>query len=295
MITPFTYHQPATLDEAAALLARFGAEARLHAGGSALLVDIQRGDSAPAHLIGLDRIPSLADIHDNDGIHIGAMVTLTDLVRFARSHPALAALVEAAESLGGKQIQNVATVGGNLCYASPGADMVPALLCLDARLRLVSPAGERVIPLDGFITAPNQTALRPAEILVEIVLPISPPFTGTTALKMMRRRARDLSLAAAAARITLTADGARCADARIALCAAAPTPIRCRSAESALTGVPLTPELIRLAARAAASETQPVTDHRASAAYRRMLAETLVERAVMRAWERAASGEREPS
>lgn len=277
------------------MLARYGAQARIHAGGSALLVDIQRGDSAPAHLIGLEHIPNLADISEQDGIRIGAMVTLTDLVRFARLHPALAALVEAAESLGGRQVQNVATVGGNICYASPGADMVPALLCLDAHLQLYSEAGERGVPLDGFITAPNQTALRPAEILTGIVLPMPTPFTGTAALKMMRRRARDLSLAAAAARITLTADGSRCADARIAIGAAAPVPLRCWDAEAMLTGFALTPERVRLAARAVAAESQPVTDHRASAAYRRMLVETLVERAVSRAWERAGVHQGEPS
>ncbi|MBK8021177.1 MAG: xanthine dehydrogenase family protein subunit M [Chloroflexi bacterium] len=294
-MNPFHYHQPTSLGEAVDLLARYGAQARIHAGGSALLVDIQRGELQPQHLIGLDSVPGLNDIVESEEgeITIGAMITLTDLARYAGDRLELRAIVEAVQLLAGRQVQNVATVGGNICNASPGADMVPSLLCLDAQLRLQSPDGERLVPLDGFIIAPNRAELRPGEILTAIVLPTLPPHSASATQKIMRRRAKDLSIAAVSARITLSEDGQRCAQARIALCAVAPTPIRVRSAEELLTGVALTPERVIAAARAAAAEARPVDDVRASAEYRRMVLVTLVERAVNLAAQRALSASKE--
>lgn len=290
MLTAFDYHQPATLEEAIALLVRYGKQARILAGGTALLVDMQHGECEPAHLIGLENVPGLNSISENGELRIGALATLTELAEFVDARLDLRAFVESIWLFGGKQIQNVATLGGNICKASPGADMAPPLLCLDAQLRLHSPDGERVVPLDGFLTGPDQTAIRPAEILTEIVLPPVPPRTGTAFQKMMRRRAEDISIAAACARITLTDDSQCCAGVRIALCAVAPTPIRVRAAEAALSGFPLTSERVKTAARAASEEARPIDDVRASAEYRRMVLETLVERAVTQAAERALGG-----
>jgi len=286
----FDYHQPSTIEEAIALLERYGDAAQIVAGGTALFVDMQHGECTPAHLIGLENVADLATIAENGDLHIGAFATLTDISEFAGERPDLRALVDSIWLFGGKQIQNVATAGGNICKASPGADMVPPLLCLDAQLRLHGPEGERVVPLDGFLTGPDQTAMHPAEILSEIVLPPIPPRTGTAFQKMMRRQAEDISIAAVAARVTFAEDNKTCEDVRIALCAVAPTPRRAQSAESVLKGFSLEPDRVKQAAQAASDESRPISDVRASADYRHLVVATLAERAVHKAAERALSG-----
>ncbi len=288
----FDYHQPSTLDEAIELLVRYGDTARILAGGTALYVDMERGQDQPAHVIGLEKVPDLGTIYENGGLHIGAYASLTDIKHFAGTRPDLQAMVDSILLFGGRQIQNVATAGGNICKASPGADMVPPLLCLDAQIRLRGPDGERMVPLDGFITGPNRTAIRPAEILTEIILPPVPSNTGTAFQKKMRRQAEDISIVAVAARVSFAADQQTCEDVRIALCAVAPTPFRARTAEEALTGAALDSDSVRRAAQAASDESRPIDDVRASADYRHLLIETLTERALHNAAERALSGER---
>lgn len=286
----FDYHQPSTVDGAIELLAHYGEQARILAGGTALLLDMQRGECAPTHLICLDNVPGLNTIHKNEGWRIGALTTISDLAGRIANHPSLRALVDSAWVFGGRQVRNICTVGGNICKASPGADMVPPLLCLDAELQLSGPDGTRITLLDGFLIGLDQTAIRPAEALTEISLPPLPPRTGTAFFKVMRRRAMDCSIAAAAARITLAEDGQTCVEARVALGAVAPNPFRAKQAEALLAGKKLASDLIREAARQASEEASPISDARASAEYRHMLVETLVERAVVQAAERALSG-----
>jgi carbon-monoxide dehydrogenase medium subunit len=168
--------------------------------------------------------------------------------------------------------------------------MVPPLLCLDANLHLSGPNGQRTTPLDGFLIGQDLTAIRPAEVLTEISLPPLPRRTGTAFLKVMRRRAMDCSIVAAAARVTLADDGQTCVEARVALGAVAPNPFRAKQAEARLVGNKLSSDLIHEAARAARDESRPISDVRASAEYRRMLVETQVERAVVQAAARASSG-----
>jgi carbon-monoxide dehydrogenase medium subunit len=287
----FEYHQPASLADAIALLKEYGNEAALLAGGTALLIDMKRGERHPGQVISLWGVPGLAGAQANGDFRIGTLTTISDLADIAAGHPSLRALVDSARLFGGAQVRNMCTVGGNICKASPGADMVPPLLCLDAELRLAGPDGERTRPLDGFLTGPDQTALRPAEVLTEIGVPPPPPRTGTAFLKVMRRHAVDCSIVAAAARVTLAEDGRMCVEARVALGAVAPNPFRAKQAETLLAGKELEPDLIREAARRARDESRPISDVRASADYRRMLVETLVERAILKAMERAAQGD----
>jgi carbon-monoxide dehydrogenase medium subunit len=285
----FQYHRPESLKKAVRLLGEYGPDAAVLAGGTALLVDIRNGESRPDHLISLWDIPGLDAIRVNGDLMIGALTTVTELAQALVEQQPLMALREAALLLGGRQIQNMATVAGNICKASPGADMIPPLLCLDAKLGLFGPDGQRVVPLDGFITGPDQTAIRTSEIVREIKAPAIPPRTGTAFLKIMRRQAIDCSIVAAAARVTLAEDGKTCQEARIAVGAAAPIPFRAKEAESHLSGREMSLELAQQAAQLAREASVPISDVRASADYRRLLVETLVERALVKATERATA------
>jgi carbon-monoxide dehydrogenase medium subunit len=286
----FEYHQPDSLAAAVGLLTHYGSDAALLAGGTALLIDMKYGELSPGHLVSLWGIPGLSEIEVNGGLRIGALVTATEVTEAVVDLQPLRGLLEAARQVGGRHVQNMATVGGNICKASPGADLVPPLLCLDAALTVVGPNGERHTPLDGFLTGPDQTALEPGEILREINVPASAPRTGTSFFKVMRRHAVDSSIVAAAARISLAEDSKTCREARIAVGAAGPTPFRARQAEAVLEGQEVTSEIVQEAARRAQDESQPIDDVRASADYRRLLVSTLVERVVRKAAERATQG-----
>ncbi len=286
---PFEYHEPSSVRAASEILGQYGRDAAALAGGTALLIDIRHGELQPRHVISLWKIPGLAAFRANGSYQIGALVTVSEMGD-ALDHPALQGLREAARSLGSWQIQNLATVGGNICKASPGADLVPALLCLDAHLALQSAGAQRDAPLDGFLTGPDQTALAPGELLVSIHLPQPPPRTGTAFKKIMRRAALDCSIVSVCARVTLEEDGGTCREARIGLAAVAPHPFRAKPAEALLAGRRIGDAILREAALAARDEARPITDVRASANYRSLLVVVLVERALRLAADRARKG-----
>jgi carbon-monoxide dehydrogenase medium subunit len=285
---PFDFHEPTSVEEASDLLARHGNDAAALAGGTALLIDIRHGELRPHHVVSLWKIPGLDGMRANGGLWLGSLLTVTQLGE-SLTAPAFRGLREAARALGSQQVQNMATIGGNLCKASPGADLVPPLLCLDAALQLQSAGGGRQLALDGFLTGPDQTALIPGELLVSIHVPQPPPRTGSAFLKVMRRRALDCSIVSVCARVTLEDDGVTCGEARIGLAAVAPNPFRPKSAEAALVGTRLDDGSLRAAARLARDEARPISDVRASADYRRLLVGTLVERALRVAAARAAA------
>jgi carbon-monoxide dehydrogenase medium subunit len=282
----FDYHEPTSLREAVELGARFGTDGRFLAGGTDLLVQMRRGELAPRHLVSLHRVPGLDAMELGGALTLGALVTHRQLERAPGLRGALEALREGAEVVGGHQIRNVATVGGNIVNASPAADVVPVLLALDATVTCVGPAGERTLPLDGFASAPGVTARQPDELLTRVRMPALPPGSGTAFLKAGRRRAMEISLVCVAVRLTLDAGCERCLEARIALGAVAPTTRRARAAELGLQGRPLSDAVLAEAGRAAAAECQPITDVRASARYRALLVATLVPRALARCRER---------
>ncbi|HSB91218.1 MAG TPA: xanthine dehydrogenase family protein subunit M [Anaerolineales bacterium] len=289
-MTPFEFHEPSSIEAASELLGRHGRSAAALAGGTALLIDMRHAELRPSHVVSLWRIPGLSGIRANGGLRIGALTTVTELGD-ALDHPAWRGLREAARALGSWQVQNMATVGGNLCKASPGADLVPPLLCLDATLSLQSAGGQREVPLDGFLTGPDQTSLAPGELLVRIHVPPPPPRTGTAFLKIMRRLAVDCSIVSVCARVTMEEDGVTCREARLGLAAVAPNPIRARRAEALLAGKGLDEDTLKAAAREARAEARPISDVRASAEYRRHLVETLTARALALAVARARQGQ----
>lgn len=283
----FEYHQPESLQDAVALAARFGAEASFLAGGTDLLVQIERGRIAPRHVVGLHRVPGLTGIEVNGRITLGARVTHRSIERAPALAGSLRCLVEGAEVIGGHQVRNVATVGGNLVNGSPAADLVPCLLALDGAVTLLGPAGERELPVERFLLGPNRTARRADELLTRVSLPALPPRAATAFLKAGRRRAMEISVACVAARLTLDASLERCLEARIALGAVAPTAVRAHEAERALEGQPVGPDAFERAAEAARAVCRPIDDVRASAAFRQHLVGVLVRRALARCVERA--------
>lgn len=282
----FEYHEPVSVAEAVELGARFGSDGRFLAGGTDLIIQMRRGKVAPRHVVTLHRVPGLDAIEANGHVRLGALVTHRAIERCPTFHGGLRALVEGAEVVGGHQVRNVGTVGGNVVNASPAADVVPVLLTLDATVACVGADGERTVALEQFLVGPGQTVRRPGELITAVDFAPLPERSATAFLKAGRRRAMEISVVCVAARLTLDAGGERCVEARIALGAVAPTTWRAREAEQALEGRPIVREALREAGRVAAADCRPISDVRASARYRRVLVETLVPRALARCVER---------
>jgi carbon-monoxide dehydrogenase medium subunit len=283
----FEYHEPATLEEAVALLGRHHGAVSLLAGGTDLLVEIKEQLRRPQHVVNIKKISGIDsfDYDERSGLRIGALVT----ARSIETSPVVLAkyrgLAQAARELGSIQIRNRATLVGNVCRASPSADTLPPLIADRALAKLYGPAGERMVELEHFFTGPGQTVLRPDELVTELLLPPPAPHTAKVYIKHGRRKAMELATVAVA--VTLTMDGERCRDARIVLGAVAPTPIRARGAEDALRDQAADDEHIAKAARAARSEARPISNVRASADYRSEMVEVLTRRALERARELA--------
>ncbi|HUU54131.1 MAG TPA: xanthine dehydrogenase family protein subunit M [Armatimonadota bacterium] len=274
--------QPATLDDALRALAKRGAVPL--AGATDLIPAMLKGEAAPKILVNLKGISALDGIRRaRGGVRIGALTRVADLLRddLCAEHAPL--LVDVAREFASPQIRSLATIGGNLCNAAPSADFALPLLVLDARVASAGPEGAREMPIEEFFRGVNKTALRRGEILTAIAIPKRRPRTGTAWAKLGVRRAMDLAFVGVAAAIQLAPNMEKCRSARIALGAVAPIPMRARKAEAVLEGKAITNELIEEAAAAAAAESRPITDLRASKEYRREMTEVLTRRAVREA------------
>jgi carbon-monoxide dehydrogenase medium subunit len=285
MTARFDYYAPATWDEAVTLLDNYGPDAKPLAGGTDLMILLQRNLIRLQHVISLDQISGWDSLTINESVTLGAGTTFRQLERTPALCDKHAALVDAARQVGGVQVRNVATVAGNLCNASPAADAVPPLMVMDATLTLYGADGERVVPVDEFITGPSQTILRRGELLRHITIPALPARTATVFLKAGRRRAMEISIVCVAVRLTLAMDSNVCETARIALGAVAPTPIRAREAERVLEGQPITQDSLQEAAQLAMRATAPISDVRASAEYRRHRTGVMVRQAVKQCYQ----------
>ena len=289
---PFDYFTPATLDEALALLAEHGADAKPLAGGQSLIPAMNFRLARPAALVDLNRIGELSYIRsERDGrgggaTAIGAMTRQRAVERsevVARAAPLLA---EAMPSIAHPQIRNRGTVGGSIAHADPSAELPAVMLALEARFRTRSATGERSVPASEFFKGLLETALQPGELLVEIAVPPLLPRSGTAFLELARRHG-DYALVGVAAVVTLDARG-RCTAARITFLSVGDGPVLATEAGKTLAGQTPSEELLRAAADAAATrDVDPPSDIHASAAYRRQLVAVLTRRALARAFERA--------
>ncbi len=284
----FSVHHPQSIPDAVTLAQRFGAQGRFLAGGTDLIIQINRKRVSPQHLIDLTGLSELAGIEDDtDEIRIGALTTHKAIERHPLFQDALIALPEAARVVGGHQVRNVGTIGGNIANASPAADVVAPLLALEAELTLVGPAATRRLRLDDFLIGPGRTARGDGELLRHVHLRKLPVRSATAFLKAGRRKAMEIAVVCVAARVTLDESG-HCAGARIALGAVNATAMRAHEAEQVLEGAALTDGVLRDAGRLAAQACDPIDDVRASARYRRLLVEALVPRALARCIKRIA-------
>jgi carbon-monoxide dehydrogenase medium subunit len=283
----FDYVAPSSLAEAYKHLAN-GQRTALLAGGTDIIVQLREGRRHCDQVLDLKRIPELMRLaFAPDGtLEIGAAVPVAEVYEDREVAARLPGLVDAASLIGGIQIQGRASLGGNLCSASPAADSAPALMALGATLVIGSSSGTRELPVAEFFVGPGQNALQPGEILLTIKVPAQQPRSGACFLRFIPRNEMDIAVASAAASFRLAENGL-VGDARVAIGAVAPTPLLVPEAAAALRGEAPSPESFQRAGEAAAAASRPITDMRGSAAQRRHLVRVLTVRALDGALQRA--------
>lgn len=286
----FDYFEPGTISEALSLLAQYDGEAKVIAGGMDLLVKMKQKALKPRYLVNIKLLSNLRDIRlDRKVLSIGALATFRDVETTEAIKQEFEILSRAANTMASPQVRNVGTIGGNLCNASPAADMAPPLIGLGAEVKIAGLKGERTIALEKFFIGPGKTVLTSDEILAEILVPAQAKHTGAAFLKFAHRM-KDLAVASVAAVVTLDSRKSVCKEAKIVMGSVAPTVIRASSAEEMLKGRGLSEEALREAGELAAKESRPISDVRGSAEYRVELIKVLTKRALKSAFDRASGG-----
>jgi len=287
----FEYVSCKTLEEACSLLLKHKGESAVLAGGTDLLVKMKHRKLLPDYLVNIKRIPDLSDIRYDDlqGVRIGALTTIQTIRNSPLIMKKFSVLNEATGILGTPHVRNLATLGGNVCNASPASECAPPLLALEARARIVGTNGVRTVLLEEFFVGPGQNALRSDEILTEIQIPNLPPRAVGIHLKHSTRR---VDVAIANVSVVMVIEGNTCQDIRIALGAVGPVAFRGKKTEAILRGQRLDRGLDALteqAAQQASDESFPIDDIRGPAAYRKQVVKSLVRQGIERAIARARS------
>jgi carbon-monoxide dehydrogenase medium subunit len=288
-VKEFEYLAPTSMQQALEWLNTHRGRARILAGGTDLYLRLRKAVFLPDYVIDLKRVPRLDYITPNrgGGVQIGPTTLQDEIARSSMIQELYPALAEAAAWVGSVQTRNRATVVGNLCNASPAADTAPALLSYGARVKIASAQGERTLGLEEFFVGPGRTALQDNELMAEILLP-APARQSGAAFFRRTRTAMDIAVVCGAAMLQLS--NGTCQNARIALGAVGPTPLRATRAEAALQGQALTEQVIEDASRLASEEARPIDDVRSTAAYRREMVRVLTRRGLRQAMERAQAG-----
>ena len=287
----FEYLPARTIAEVCALLADHGECAELLAGGTDLLLQMRRREISPAYVIGLKGVGELSGVQPSadGGLTIGAMTTMHALLSSPTIRERYGVLAEATAGIGGHELRNVATIGGNIAGALPCADMPPALITLGAKVKLTSRDGERLVPVDELYPEFGRTVARADELLTAVLLPNVPAFSGGAYIKFHDRQSMDMTTIGVSAFVTLDADGQAFRDVKIALASSAPVPMRARKAESVLRGLPCTDAALDQAAMTVCEEADPRTSWRATRDFRLELLRGLTKRAIKRARNYATS------
>lgn len=284
-----TYNKPTTVDEAVILLQQATQAPRVLAGGTDLLVQLRSGRLAAQGIVDVKRIPELRALRaEGGGFRIGAAVSGAEL----GEHPALKAMwpgvVEAANLIGSTQIQGRASLGGNLCNASPAADSVPALIAAGARCSVAGPNGRREVPVESIVTGPGKTSLGAGEFVVDFVLPAQALRGGDAYLRFIPRTEMDIAVVGVAVNLVLDATGT-CSAARVAVGAVAPTARLVEAAGAALVGTAVDETALKAMAAAVRAACAPINDKRGTIEFRTHVAGVLAGRAARIALERARS------
>jgi carbon-monoxide dehydrogenase medium subunit len=281
------YEAPKTVQEAVELLAEGNGDARVLAGGTDLIVQMHGGHERPQLIVDVKRIPEMLEIEfDGNQLRLGAAVPCVAIREQRELREVFPGFLEAVKLIGSEQIQGRASVGGNLCNASPAADTVPALVALGAECVIAGPNGTRSTSVESFVVGPGETVLRTGELLTELRIPVPQPGSGDAYLRFTPRTEMDIAVVGVGVCVTVDSGGT-CTGARVALGAVAPTVIRAPDAEEMLVGTDLGEGALDRAAEAARAAARPIDDARAPAWYRRHLSGVLTHRALATARERA--------
>jgi carbon-monoxide dehydrogenase medium subunit len=280
------YAAPQALQEACSRLAALGSQARVLAGGTDLIVQMKSGRVSPAEVIDLKRLPGLIGItQDDDGFLIGAATPCVQIAQHAGLRAAWPGLVEAASLIGSAQVQGRASLGGNLCNASPAADSVPALIAAGAQCLIAGPTGTRRLPVSQFQAGPGRNHLAAGEILQALRIPAARPRQADAYLRLIPRTEMDIAVVGAGVCIQRSDDGLLISALTLALGAVAPTAVVVEV--PAALGRPLDEACLDALADAARAACKPIDDKRGTAAYRVRVAGVLAQRAARIAWQRS--------
>lgn len=281
----FEYFSPQSLKEACSFLKEHESGAKIVAGGTDLLIHMKYRKVTPRYLVGLRNLPELSRVafNDQEGLRLGAMVTHQEIMDRPIINEKFKSVALACSKVGTPQIRNMGTVGGNVCNAAPSADSVPPLMTYSATVTITGPEGDRVLPLEEMFIGPGENCLKVGEILAEIRVPVAPPHTGAVYVRLPARTGKDIAAVGVAALITLDPANGTCSDVKIVLAAVAPTPIRSRKAEAALSGKKPGEELINGVALLSAEEARPISDVRSSLDYRTEMVRVLTRQALNQA------------
>jgi carbon-monoxide dehydrogenase medium subunit len=283
----FEYQAPTSLDETLNILQSDGGGTKIMAGGTDLILQIKLGQLRPSLVVDVKKVPELNRLEwsQSGGLRIGAAVPLSKVLALSELPKEYGILLQACSTIGSMQIRNRGTIGGNICNAAPSADSVPALICLKARANLASTTGTRSIDMENLFTAPGETVIRNNELLIEIEVPTPPAPSAGCYLSHTTREEMDIAVTGVASFLTLSPQSSEIVEARIALGAVAPTPIRARDAEAGLAEKAITLEIIDKTAEKAAEAASPISDLRGSADYRCELIKILTRRTLRKACE----------
>ena len=289
----FEYYAPQSLEEALSILNNQGNDAKVLAGGTDLIVQMKDGRLRPSVIVDVKRLPELNRLEwNNHTLYIGAAIQLSRIVAFPAVRERFGMLYQACNLIGSMQLRNRATIGGNICNAAPSADTAPSLLCLGAKAIIARTGATRLVPMESFFRGPGETVVEHDELLMGIEIPAIDTRWAGYYLRHTPRQDMDISVASVASLLILDKKENQCREARIALGAVAPIPIRVPKAESELAGQMLTSELIEKVAEIVEAAAQPISDVRGSAKYRIELVKVLFTRTFQKALETLAARNR---